>query len=121
MSTKLTVGKKYRISDTSGNVLIGIAINDSEVALTGFLTGYMGQNRILNARHMYRCDASVVSFAEEQLPQDVSSTESIISALQILAVEVNSEDGVANAAIAEASNRLAELNKEIKELRSKCN
>jgi hypothetical protein len=37
-----------------------------------------------------------------------SSTEAIISALRILARDIQSEDGVANAAIAEAADRLEE-------------
>ena len=38
-----------------------------------------------------------------------SSTESLIKALRILAVDIQSEDGVANACIAEAAERLHEL------------
>jgi hypothetical protein len=38
-----------------------------------------------------------------------SSTETLIKALRILAVETSSEDGVANTAIAEAADRLEEL------------
>jgi hypothetical protein len=38
-----------------------------------------------------------------------SSTETIIGALRILANEIQSEDGVANAAIAEAADRMEEL------------
>jgi hypothetical protein len=42
-----------------------------------------------------------------------SSTTTLISALRILARDIKSEDGVANAAIAEAADRLEELNREI--------
>lgn len=118
MNTKLTTGKKYRISDSTGNSLVGIAISESEVALTGFLAGYMGINRILNAKHIDRCDASIV---EERMFQPASATETIISAMLTLAVEIESEDGVANGAIAEAAERLAELDNEIKELKARCN
>jgi len=38
-----------------------------------------------------------------------SSTETIIGALRILANDIESEDGVANAAIAEAADRMEEL------------
>jgi hypothetical protein len=38
-----------------------------------------------------------------------SSTETLIGALRILANEIQSEDGVANAAIAEAADRMEEL------------
>lgn len=38
-----------------------------------------------------------------------SSTNNIIQALRILAEEIQSEDGIANAAIAEAADRLEEL------------
>lgn len=41
-----------------------------------------------------------------------SSTETIIGALYILAREIQSEDGVANAAIYEAAQRMGELVKE---------
>ena len=42
-----------------------------------------------------------------------SSTETLIKALQLLAQEIESPDGVANAAIAEASERLEELHEAI--------
>ena len=38
-----------------------------------------------------------------------TNTETLIKALRILANEIHSEDGVANAAIAEAAQRLEEL------------
>jgi sirohydrochlorin ferrochelatase len=38
-----------------------------------------------------------------------TSTETLIEAMKILAVDIQSEDGVANAAIAEAAQRLEEL------------
>ncbi|NCC41382.1 MAG: hypothetical protein EOM21_18545 [Gammaproteobacteria bacterium] len=38
-----------------------------------------------------------------------SSTETLIAAMRVLAVDIQSEDGVANAAIAEAAERLLEL------------
>ena len=38
-----------------------------------------------------------------------SSTETLIKALRVLAIEISSEDGVANTAIAEAADRLKEL------------
>jgi len=43
------------------------------------------------------------------LPTMRTSTETLISAMRVLAVEIYSEDGVANAAIAEAADRLEEL------------
>jgi hypothetical protein len=42
-----------------------------------------------------------------------SSTETLIEALRILANEIQSEDGVANAAIAEAADRMEELCSEL--------
>lgn len=39
-----------------------------------------------------------------------SSTETLIAAMKILARDIQSDDGVANAAISEAANRLIELN-----------
>jgi hypothetical protein len=48
-----------------------------------------------------------------------SSTETLINALQILSVAVNSEDGVANAALAEAAQRLHEQQERIKLLESR--
>lgn len=38
-----------------------------------------------------------------------SRTETIIKAMQILSIEVHSDDGIANSAIAEAAERLSEL------------
>lgn len=40
-----------------------------------------------------------------------SSTETLVAALRVLAAEIQSPDGVANAAIAEAADRLVELDK----------
>ncbi|HEY7866157.1 MAG TPA: hypothetical protein VIC51_09150, partial [Psychromonas sp.] len=45
-----------------------------------------------------------------------SKTKTLIEAMQILANEIHSEDGVANAAIFEASERLSEQQKRIAEL-----
>jgi len=45
-----------------------------------------------------------------------SSTVTLIKALQILSKEIQSEDGVANAAIAEAADRLKMLDKRVIEL-----
>ena len=45
-----------------------------------------------------------------------SSTTTLIKALQILSKEIQSEDGVANAAIAEAADRLKMLDKRVIEL-----
>ena len=42
-----------------------------------------------------------------------SSTETLIKSLQILAQEIESPDGVANAAIAEAAERLRELSNDV--------
>jgi hypothetical protein len=42
-----------------------------------------------------------------------SSTETLIDALRILANKIQSEDGVANAAIAEAADRMEELCSEL--------
>ena len=42
-----------------------------------------------------------------------SSTETLINALQILAQEIESPDGVANQAIAEAAERLQELSNDV--------
>ncbi len=47
-----------------------------------------------------------------------SSTETLISALRILARDIQSEDGIANAAIWEAADRLAELDAENAALRA---
>lgn len=46
-----------------------------------------------------------------------SSTETLVKALRILARDIQSDDGVANAAIAEAADRLAELERENAALR----
>ena len=45
-----------------------------------------------------------------------SSTATLIKALQILSKEIQSEDGVVNAAIAEAADRLKMLDKRVIEL-----
>jgi hypothetical protein len=42
-----------------------------------------------------------------------TKTETLASALDVLAREIKSGDGVANAAIAEAAERLRELNREV--------
>lgn len=47
----------------------------------------------------------------------MSSTETLITALRILAREIQSDDGVANAAIAEAADRLEDLQRENAALR----
>ena len=46
-----------------------------------------------------------------------TDTETLASAMFIIADEITSEDGVANAAIREAGERLLELDKENKELK----
>ena len=46
-----------------------------------------------------------------------SSTATLIKALEILSKEIQSEDGVANATIAEAADRLKLLNNTIIELK----
>ena len=46
-----------------------------------------------------------------------SSTATLIKALEILSKEIQSEDGVANAAIAEAADRLKLLNNTVIELK----
>ena len=46
-----------------------------------------------------------------------SSTDTIIAALRILAVEIHSEDGVANAAISEAADRIEELQRKVRNQR----
>jgi len=48
-----------------------------------------------------------------------SSTETIIKAMYILSNDIQSEDGVANAAILEAAIRLEELYKENLELKKR--
>ena len=45
-----------------------------------------------------------------------TSTETLIAAMHILATEIQSEDGAANAAVAEAGERLAEQHMRIKRL-----
>jgi len=45
-----------------------------------------------------------------------SSTETLIAAMHILATEIQSEDGAANAAVAEAGERLAEQHMRISQL-----
>lgn len=51
--------------------------------------------------------ATVVATMTEEFHE--SSTESLIKALRILARDIQSEDGVANAVIAEAAQRIQEL------------
>ena len=45
-----------------------------------------------------------------------SSTETLILALRVLAQDIDTEDGVANAAIAEAADRLEEQHRQIRNL-----
>ena len=45
-----------------------------------------------------------------------TSTETLIAAMHILATEIQSEDGAANAAVAEAGERLAEQHMRIRRL-----
>jgi len=45
-----------------------------------------------------------------------TSTETLIAAMHILATEIQSDDGVANAAIAEAAQRLEEQQERISQL-----
>ena len=45
-----------------------------------------------------------------------SSTETLIAAMHILATEIQSDDGLANAAVAEAGERLAEQHMRITQL-----
>jgi hypothetical protein len=45
-----------------------------------------------------------------------TSTETLIAAMHILATEIQSDDGVANAAVAEAAERLAEQHIRITQL-----
>lgn len=47
-----------------------------------------------------------------------SSTPAIISALRILARDISSEDGIANAAIAEAADRLEEIDSDLTAIRA---
>ena len=44
-----------------------------------------------------------------------SDTKTLIASMRILAEDIQSEDGVANSAIAEAANRLEELEEQLKE------
>lgn len=46
-----------------------------------------------------------------------SSTETIISALQILASEMQTEDGVINSCLLEAADRLRELSEQLEDSR----
>ena len=46
-------------------------------------------------------------------------TETLINSLQILANDIQSEDGVANAAIAESAKRMEEMDKHIETLRQR--
>lgn len=48
-----------------------------------------------------------------------SDTETIIAALDILAREIHSEDGVANAAIAEGAQRLRDMQRKVAEFRER--
>jgi hypothetical protein len=55
--------------------------------------------------------------AQSQGGQTVrTSTETLIAAMHILATEIQSEDGAANAAVAEAAERLAEQHMRITQL-----
>lgn len=38
---ELVIGKKYKIKDTSGNVLIGVAVSDFELSPLGFIAGFV--------------------------------------------------------------------------------
>ena len=46
-----------------------------------------------------------------------SSTETLISALRILANEIETDDGIVNACLLEASNRLETLSEELEDAR----
>lgn len=46
-----------------------------------------------------------------------SSTETLISALRILANEIETDDGIVNACLFEASNRLETLSEELEDAR----
>ena len=48
-----------------------------------------------------------------------TKTKTLIKALRILANDIESDDGVANACIAEAADRLEEMNSKISELEIK--
>ena len=54
--------------------------------------------------------------SREPVPEIRSSTDTLISALRVLARDIQSGDGVANAAIAEAADRLDELQKRVAHL-----
>ncbi len=73
---RLKIGKKYAVSDQSGNVMTGVAISDYELALTGFLAVFMGENRVLNMKRYYSCDITVEEVVEESAlvpPPDAAS------------------------------------------------
>jgi hypothetical protein len=65
-----------------------------------------------NVNHctQYRHDPSAVKEPPE------SSTETLVKAMRLLSAGIESEDGVANAAVAEAANRLEAQAARIKEL-----
>jgi len=48
-----------------------------------------------------------------------TKTKTLIKALRILANDIESDDGVANACVAEAADRLEEMNNKISELEIK--
>lgn len=48
------------------------------------------------------------------MPETRSTTETLVTALRILSRDIQSDDGVANAAIAEAADRLEELAAELR-------
>ena len=50
-----------------------------------------------------------------------SDTKTLVAAMRILAEDIQSEDGVANSAIAEAANRLEELEEQLKEAQDYAN
>ena len=54
---------------------------------------------------------------KEPLPVPSTSCEKLVSALRILARDINSEDGVANAAIAEAAERLDRYHEALEDIR----
>jgi hypothetical protein len=63
---RLKIGKKYAVSDQSGNVMTGVAISDYELALTGFLAVFMGEHRVLNMQRYYSCDITVEEVVEDE-------------------------------------------------------
>lgn len=65
----------------------------------GFFSDFLDKVELL------RIDADIAASAPR------SSTETLIEAMRVLACEIQSDDGAANAAIAEAAERLAELSK----------